>query len=196
MRWLLTAEDGERGLVEVPDWLSAAVDGDRLAGTSTAQPMAASDGPVIAVLMVRRAGYAVAVLRGDQKVQAKVGKRHIHGRTAAGGWSQQRYARRRANQADEIVAATAAAFESVVGAYAGELAVLVTGGERSLLASARELIDLSRTDRALSAVLAGLPEVHLGIGTPTADVLAGVPDRVLAVRIHLDDIPDPGGRDD
>ena len=34
---------------------------------------------------------------------AKVGSRHVQSRTAAGGWSQQRFARRRGKQADELV---------------------------------------------------------------------------------------------
>lgn len=53
------------------------------------------------VLLVRRGGYAVARLRGTHVVESKVGRRHVQGRTKAGGWSQQRFARRRANQARE-----------------------------------------------------------------------------------------------
>ena len=36
---------------------------------------------------------------GYRRTAHKVGTRHVQSRTAAGGWSQQRYARRRANQA-------------------------------------------------------------------------------------------------
>jgi hypothetical protein len=54
---------------------------------------------------------------------------------------------------------------------------LVTGGDRALLASVRSHLDKGVAD---------LPTlVHLGIGTPDADVLARIPDEVLAVRIDL-----------
>lgn len=52
-----------------------------------------------AVLLVRKGGFAVARLRGTTTVESKVGQRHVQGRTKAGGQSQQRFARRRDNQA-------------------------------------------------------------------------------------------------
>lgn len=51
------------------------------------------------VLLVRKGGFAVARLAGERVVGSKVGKRHVQGRTKAGGQSQQRFARRRDNQA-------------------------------------------------------------------------------------------------
>lgn len=51
------------------------------------------------VLIVRRGGFAVARLHGTRLVDSKIGRRHVQGRTKAGGWSQQRFARRRSNQA-------------------------------------------------------------------------------------------------
>ena len=57
----------------------------------------------LAVVLVRRGGYAVGVASGDRLTAHKVGTRYVQSRTAAGGWSQQRFARRRANQADGLV---------------------------------------------------------------------------------------------
>lgn len=51
------------------------------------------------VLLVRKGGFAVARLQGGSVVESKVGQRHVQGRTKAGGQSQQRFARRRDNQA-------------------------------------------------------------------------------------------------
>ena len=51
------------------------------------------------VLLVRKGGFAVARLSGDDLVEHKIGQRHVQGRTKAGGQSQQRFARRRDNQA-------------------------------------------------------------------------------------------------
>ncbi len=59
------------------------------------------------VLLVRKGGFAVARLAGDRLAESKVGQRHVQGRTKAGGQSQQRFARRRDNQARDAYAAAA-----------------------------------------------------------------------------------------
>lgn len=81
-----------------------------------------------AVLLVRKGGFAVARLAGDQVVESKVGQRHVQGRTKAGGQSQQRFARRRDNQAREAYAAAA---EHAARILAGHHGPVVTGGDRS-----------------------------------------------------------------
>ncbi len=77
------------------------------------------------VLLVRKGGFAVARLRGPEVVESKVGQRHVQGRTKAGGQSQQRFARRRDNQAR-------VAFEAAAEHAARILEpvdVVVTGGD-------------------------------------------------------------------
>jgi hypothetical protein len=59
------------------------------------------------VLLVRKGGFAVARLTGGRIVGSKVGQRHVQGRTKAGGQSQQRFARRRDNQARQAYEAAA-----------------------------------------------------------------------------------------
>ncbi len=59
------------------------------------------------VLLVRKGGFAVARLAGGRLVEHKVGQRHVQGRTKAGGQSQQRFARRRDNQARQAYEAAA-----------------------------------------------------------------------------------------
>ena len=49
-------------------------------------------------MLVRRGGHAVGVFRGAELLASKVDSSYVQGTTKAGGWSQQRYARRRANQ--------------------------------------------------------------------------------------------------
>jgi hypothetical protein len=77
------------------------------------------------VLLVRKGGFAVARLHGTALVASKVGKRHVQGRTKAGGWSQQRFARRRGNQAR---AALEAADEHAARILEGLHGPLVYGG--------------------------------------------------------------------
>ena len=59
------------------------------------------------VLLVRKGGFAVARLAGAAFEESKVGQRHVQGRTKAGGQSQQRFARRRDNQARQAYEAAA-----------------------------------------------------------------------------------------
>jgi hypothetical protein len=59
------------------------------------------------VLLVRKGGFAVARLTGPTIVEHKIGQRHVQGRTKAGGQSQQRFARRRDNQARQAYEAAA-----------------------------------------------------------------------------------------
>ncbi len=80
------------------------------------------------VLLVRKGGFAVARLQGDELEASKVGQRHVQGRTKAGGQSQQRFARRRDNQAH---AAYEAATGHAVRLLSPGVGVLVTGGDRT-----------------------------------------------------------------
>ena len=59
------------------------------------------------MLLVRKGGFAVARMAGEEMVEHKIGQRHVQGRTKAGGQSQQRFARRRDNQARQANEAAA-----------------------------------------------------------------------------------------
>jgi hypothetical protein len=130
-----------------------------------------------AVLVVRRAGYLVALVDRGQIQAAKVSGRHVHGRTAAGGWSQKRYERRRGNQADEVA-----------GAAATHLADLVAGAAPSFLATGgdRQLIEVALSQFGPASAVGRLPRgPHFQIGTPSRADLGGLPDRVTSVTIEV-----------
>ncbi|MCW2738693.1 acVLRF1 family peptidyl-tRNA hydrolase [Nocardioides sp.] len=77
------------------------------------------------VLLVRKGGFAVARMDGAEMVEHKIGQRHVQGRTKAGGQSQQRFARRRDNQARQAYEAAA---EHAVRILDGA-APVITGGD-------------------------------------------------------------------
>ncbi len=130
----------------------------------------------LAVLLVRRGGYAVGVVRGGRLTAHKVGTRHVQSRTAAGGWSQQRFARRRANQADGLVGAAAEhAVRLLTGIRPGGV---VLGGDRALVATLLEHPGL--------AGLRDLPRRELyDLPDPRRDVLERAVDRGRAVRVTI-----------
>jgi hypothetical protein len=75
----------------------------------------------VGVLLVRLGGYAAGVFTGSppELTASKVGARLVHGRSAAGGWSQHRFARRREKQAAEALQAAAGAAVTVFGQWEG-----------------------------------------------------------------------------
>lgn len=80
------------------------------------------------VLLVRKGGFAVARLHGTVTTETKVGRRHVQGRTKAGGQSQQRFARRRDNQARQAFEAAA---DHAARILVGLRGPVVTGGDRA-----------------------------------------------------------------
>jgi hypothetical protein len=89
------------------------------------------------VLLVRKGGFAVAALDGAEPLATKVGQRHVQGRTKAGGQSQQRFARRRENQARSAYDAAAGHAARVLG-VPHRLEALMTGGDRAAVTAVLE----------------------------------------------------------
>ncbi len=97
------------------------------------------------VLLVRKGGFAVARMAGERVVAHKIGQRHVQGRTKAGGQSQQRFARRRDNQA-RLAYQAATDHATRLLADGGRLPVVV-GGDREAVEQVlgdRGLADLTR----------------------------------------------------
>ena len=131
-----------------------------------------------AVLLVRRGRWAVGVFDGAELVVSKVDARLVQGRTAAGGQSQQRFARRRGNQTDAVVSHAADTAARVLLPHAGGLVALASGGDRGLVAEVF-------TDPRLRP-LAALPQLPaLDVGEPTKAVLLETPGQFRAVRVHI-----------
>ncbi len=116
-----TAADGTSFVARLP--FDAAYDGP---ATAEGFAVAMAPPPDWGVLLVRKGGFAVARLDGTDLVDHKIGQRHVQGRTKAGGQSQQRFARRRDNQARQAYEAAA---DHAARLLAG-LGPVVTGGDR------------------------------------------------------------------
>lgn len=132
----------------------------------------------VGVLLVRLGGYAAGVFTGTAPVLAasKVGSRLVHGRSAAGGTSQRRFARRRENQAHQALAAAADTAAAVFGRYA--LDALVLGGDRRAMAVVRRDVRLvPYFERAVDAFLT--------VPDPRLTVLRDAPRLFRAIRITL-----------
>jgi hypothetical protein len=113
------------------------------------------------VLLVRKGGFAVARLAGERIVESKVGQRHVQGRTKAGGQSQQRFSRRRDNQARAAYEAAAGHAQRIL---TGPLTALVCGGDRTAVEQVLE-------DPALRRLTAVRVEPWLAVPDPRRAVL-------------------------
>ncbi len=132
----------------------------------------------LALVLVRRGGYAVGVAEAGELVAHKTGTRYVQSRTAAGGWSQQRFARRRANQADGLVGAVAEHTLRLLSAHRPR--GLVLGGDRAL---AEAVVGDDRL-----ADLRGLPRRELyDVPDPRLDVLRAAVQRARAVRLTIEE---------
>lgn len=125
---------------------------------------------LLAILLIRRGGYAVGLARGAGLLATKAGARYVQSRTAAGGWSQQRYQRRRGNQADQLVGGVTGHLTRLLR-EAGNPALegVITGGDRALVTAALPpgLADLPRRGipvRADPRSAALQPALELGRG--------------------------------
>jgi hypothetical protein len=143
----------------------------------------------VGVLLVRLGGYAAGVFTGypPALADAKVGSRPVHGRSAAGGWSQHRFARRREKQANEALDAAAAAAIAVFTRWAsgitatgaaGRLDAVVLGGDKRAVAGLRD-------EPRLAPYLAIATERFLTVPDPRRAVLEGTAKAFTAVRIRL-----------
>lgn len=140
------ADDGSRFAAHPPFGppLVAAYDGP---ADPAAVAAALAVPPAWGVLLVRKGGYAVGLLEGAALVASKTGQRHVQGRTKAGGQSQQRFARRRDNQAREAYAAAADHAARVLAPLLPAGAPVVVGGDREALAEVLDDPRLARLER-------------------------------------------------
>lgn len=169
---VVTAADGAVATCEVPF--------GPLVGNLTAHALRDRR---VGVLLVRLGGYAAGVFEGRALVSSKVGSRLVHGRAAAGGTSQHRFARRREGQSRVALAAAADNAVRILVPEAGRLDAVVVGGDRSA-------VDEVLTDRRLAALLPLVQGPLLDVPDPRLVVLRSTPDLFRAVRIHLVDPPD------
>ena len=166
---LLVAADGARAECEVP---FPPLPGDLVEHAGRDRRVGVRRG--------RLGGDAAGVFDGDRLVASKVGSRQVHGRSAAGGQSQQRFARRREGQVRVALGAAADNVVRVLLPEAGRLDGLVVGGDRTA-------VDEVLGDRRLAPLLPLVTGRLLDVPDPRLKVLQSTPELFRAVRIRVVD---------
>jgi hypothetical protein len=175
----LVAADGTVALLQAP-WPP---DGRPGRGADPLERLAsvASQPRTAGLLLVRRGGYAVAVAREGTLLASKTGTRYVQSRSAAGGQSQQRFARRRANQADDLVEKVAAHAAAIFGGHSVEY--LAPGGDRTLAGLVM--------DHPALRLYSSVPRLDfLDVPDPNGAVMRKAAADVRAVRIQVADTQD------
>jgi len=134
----------------------------------------------LGLLLVRKGAHSVGIADGVRVIRSRTDRHLVQGRTAAGGWSQQRFARRREQQGRQALARVA---EDVLELLGGELATLdavVLGGDRRAL-------DELRADHRLAPIFAKAIDKVLEVGEPRRTLLDDAAERARALEIVVRD---------
>ncbi len=133
------------------------------------------------LLLVRKGGFAVAAGTTPTPTLQKHGRRHVQGRTKAGGQSQQRFARRRDNQARTAYAAAADhAHRILVQEHPVE--ALVCGGDRSAVAAVLE-------DHRLWGLVDKVTGPWLAVPDPNAAVVRQAVADAWSLTVEIEETP-------
>jgi hypothetical protein len=170
---IITGTDGATAELTAPPGASEPADLTGLAAVA-AEPRR------LGLLLARKGAVAVGIADGPKLVASKVDTHYVQGRTAAGGWSQQRFARRRDNQAKAAAADGAAIVSRILLPEVRTLRALVTGGDR---AAVDAVLDVP----ALAPLRALRHERFLDVPEPRRTVLEDAITQARAVRILIHD---------
>jgi len=136
----------------------------------------------IGLLLARKSAYAVGVALGPDLIASKVDSHYVQSRTAAGGWSQQRFARRRENQAKAAAGGAADVVARMLLPEAASLASVVTGGDR-------RTVEAILDDRRLERIAALVHPRFLDVPEPRLAVLRDAIAAARSIRIRIIDPP-------
>jgi Actinobacteria/chloroflexi VLRF1 release factor len=174
---VVTAADGSVAVCSVP-FPPLVDDGTPLGGLAAHALIERRVG----VLLVRLGGFAAGIFAGDLLLTAKASSRPVHGRSAAGGWSQHRFARRREGQTRVAYAAAADTATLILLPELTSLDAVVLGGDKAALKAVL-------ADPRLAPLASLALEHRLDVPDPTRRLLAETPKRFRAVRITVTDPP-------
>ncbi|ATY11092.1 hypothetical protein CU254_11900 [Amycolatopsis sp. AA4] len=135
---------------------------------------------LIALLLVRKGGHSLGLAYDGRVVLSRTDRHHVQGRTAAGGWSQQRFARRREGQTRAALQSAAQDAVEVLLPRLSEVDAVLLGGDRRAL-------DELRADRRLAELFDRAEPRVLEIPEPRREVLAEAALRARAVELVVRD---------
>lgn len=137
----------------------------------------------LGLLAVRADGHAVGLWDGTAVTSSKRRGHYVQSRTAAGGWSQQRFARRRENQAKAAYEKAAGDVAEIIEPMATRLDGLVAAGNPAAL----KAVLADPRCRRTAALAAAVPLPHLELRDTSREALTDLAVRLLSVSIAIDE---------
>lgn len=131
---------------------------------------------LLGLILVRGGAHSIGTAKDGVVLSSSTDRAYLQGRTAAGGWSQQRYARRRGNQLTASLADAAQTAERVLLPMADRFGGLVLAGDAAALKRVMAEPGLKPLAQLASRTFGDIPE-------PRRAVLDVVAERSLVVRI-------------
>jgi hypothetical protein len=131
---------------------------------------------LLGLVLVRGGAHSIGTAKDGVVLASSTDRAYLQGRTAAGGWSQQRYARRRGNQLTASLADSTSTIERVLLPFAARLGGLVLAGDASAIRKVMADPHLEPLNHLPSRMFGDIPE-------PRRAVLDAVAERSLVVRI-------------
>jgi len=177
----MTAGDGTTAVLDVP--FGPMTVGEREPVEALLDHLAGLG--ALGIVLVRGGAHSVGIAKAGTVLSSSTDRAYLQGRTAAGGWSQQRFARRRDNQRTASYESAASTTARILLPSLGVLDGLVLGGDR------RGLAEVLAEPRL--AALAALPvRTFSDIPEPRRAVLDEIAARSLSVEITIrTTTPDP-----
>ncbi len=134
----------------------------------------------IGLLLVRLGAHSIGIAY-DGRVEKSTTDRHlVHGRNKAGGWSQQRFARRREGQSRRALEDAADAAAGLLLPQREHLDAIVLGGDRQAL-------EALRADKRLTSLLGAAEARVLDVPEPRRAVLDEAARRATAIEVEIHD---------
>jgi hypothetical protein len=179
----LDASDGSVAELEPPPGVVSSPGADGTDGTDGTDALAALVASAelprrLGLVLARQSAVAVGIADGERLLVSKVDSSYVQSRTAAGGWSQHRFARRRENQAKAAAGVAADIVARVLLPELGRLAAVVTGGNR-------RTVDAVLADARLAPLAALRSERFLEVPEPRLAVLERAVPSARAVMIRI-----------
>ena len=171
----LVSPDGARAWIETP-WGTPSANGP------LADLVERANRPRrLGALLVRRNSHAVGIFDGAELIVHRIGRHYVQGRTKAGGWSQQRYARRRDSQAERAFGRAVRDAAELLAPAADTLEAIILGGD----AQAVRTVLADPALAALRPVVARHQRPLLAVPDPNLRVLRDSLPAFRAVTIRL-----------
>lgn len=97
-----------------------------------------ADDHIVAALLVRLGGYAIGIFDGERLVASKVGSPFVKSRHKKGGWSANRFRRRREEQARALIGEAAETAVRVLEPWRDRVEFVALGGDRGAITEVLE----------------------------------------------------------